>query len=251
MRFNSVLISSFLLVSVGLTDCRRTGRRSRPYSGVEWLTNVRSRNSSNWAGAELGIDNGAFYSVIGTFTIPEISSPSSSGVSAWVGIDGDGAGGTCGDRVLQAGVTIYGDPVNGHIEYDAWYEWFPANAVGFEISNFFSVGDVIGLVVGAPVNSTYGIAMIENRTKKQAAIANLSSTYALCGQTAEWIVEASLEDDEPFPNFSPVTFTDVRAYTIGGQTYGPQNATIINITNGSEYLTSASVSEDSVTIEHV
>ncbi|KAF8128932.1 hypothetical protein EV363DRAFT_386353 [Boletus edulis] len=111
MRFNSVLISSFLLVSVGLTDCLRTDRRSRPYSGVERLTNVRSRNTTNWAGAELGIDNGAFYSVIGTFTIPEISGPSSSLInnsvfSAWVGIDGDGASGTCGDRVLQAGVTI-------------------------------------------------------------------------------------------------------------------------------------------------
>ncbi|KAF8128749.1 peptidase G1 [Boletus edulis] len=250
MRFNSLLISSFLLVSVGLTDCRRTDPRSRSYSGVERLTNVRSRNSSNWAGAELGIDNGAFFSVIGTFTIPEISGPISSDVNVWVGIDGDGAGGTCGDRVLQAGVTIYGDPANGHFDSYAWFWWFPANAVQFEISNF-SVGDVIGLVVGAPVNSTYGLAMIENRTKKQAAIANLSSTYALCGQTAEWIVEASLEDDEPLANFSPVTFTDVRAYTHDGHTYGPQDATILNILNGSEVLTSVSVSEDSVKIEHV
>ncbi|KAF8452471.1 peptidase G1 [Boletus edulis BED1] len=243
MRFNSVLISSFLLVSVGpsLTVCRRTDRRSQPYSG-EFTT--------NFAGAELAIDHGAFYSVIGMFTIPEISSSSSnnSPVSAWVGINGDG---TCGDLSLRAGVTIYDSP-SGPV-YNAWYDWFSQPPINFT-SLTFSAGDVIGVAVGAPVNTTYGLVIIENSTKQQATSENISSTHAsgLCGQTAEWIVETF--PDNPIPNFSPIAFTDVRAYTLDGQTYGPQNATIINLVNvsdTSEVLTSVLVTGDSVTIKHV
>ncbi|KAG6380134.1 peptidase A4 family-domain-containing protein [Boletus reticuloceps] len=245
----SLAARSFLLVSVGLTDCRRTDRQSRPYSGVERLTNVRSENSTNWAGAILEKDNGTFFSVIGTFTIPEISGSSQPGLqataAAWIGLDGRG---TCSDALLQAGVSL--TATSSGPFYQAWYEWWP-DPSNYFTGLTFSPGDVIGLVVGAPVNNTYGLVLIANLNNGQVAIETLSSTHALCGQSAEWIVEGFLEDAGSFPNFSPVEFTKALAHTHGGQTYRPQDATISEIVFGNEVRTSVSVSGDSVTIKHV
>lgn len=64
-------------------------------------------------------------------------------------------------------------------------------------------------------SSTEGTAIIENITTGDEAYINLSSTYALGGQNAEWIVEDFEVNNAlvAFADFGSVTFTNCVATT--------------------------------------
>lgn len=80
---------------------------------------------------------------------------------------------------------------------------------------------------------------------------SLNSTSALCEQNAEWIVEDFMQGASlvPFANFSTVTFTNAEA--IGNGSYTPSGASIVNIQQNNQILTSVAIDGSSVTIAYV
>ena len=97
-----------------------------------------------------------------------------------------------------------------------------------------------------------GTAKIENLTTGKTVTKSITSSSALCEQDAEWIVEDYEESDGlvPFANFGTVTFTSASAGKSSGSS-GPSGATIIDIEQNGNVLTSVSTSSSSVTVKYV
>lgn len=194
--------------------------------------------STNWAGAILEQPPAGqqFATVVGQFTVPTVkkgSTPSSYwAASAWVGIDGD----TWQSAILQTGIDFWVD-ASGNVNYDAWYEWFPDYAYDFNLK--INAGDQILMIVQA-TSTTTGICVIRNLTTRQTVTKQLSSSSALGGQNAEWIIEDFISGSGPVPlaNWGTVTFTNAVALTSKGQPIGLQNATIIDMVDNDFNLVS-------------
>jgi hypothetical protein len=95
--------------------------------------------------------------------------------------------------------------------------------------------------------TTSGSATIENLTTGKTATQSLTSTSALGGVNAEWIVEDFEEGDSliAFADFGNVTFTNCIAAT-SESSEGVSTATIMDIENTSnEVLTDTNVISDS------
>jgi hypothetical protein len=208
-----------------------------PPNGIEGINSdiKKAKNidySSNWSGAVIKSPptGQTFNAVSATFTVPGpaipagVASNGSYAASAWVGIDGD----TYSNAILQTGID-FSITKEGDISFDAWYEWFPDYAFDFPLS--VSAGDVITLSVSAST-STSGTATVENLTTGLADTIDLTSTSALGGQNAEWIVEDFMVNGAlvPLANFGTVNFEDCVAST-GSQNLGPGDATVIEIEN--------------------
>lgn len=276
MKFSSAILGSALLATAAFAapltakrQARYEARRlARAESGVterhgnppfkpesheilNFNETAHEEYSSNWAGAVL-IGSG-YTAVTGQFTVPTPKVPSGSSssgtysASAWVGIDGD----TWGNAILQTGVDF--TITNGKVSYDAWYEWYPDYAYDFT-GIAISAGDVIKVTVTAASKSS-GTAVIENVTTGKTVSHTFSSgsTQGSLGEVnAEWIVEdfesgGSLVN---FANFGTVTFTGAQA-TDNGSKVGPSGATLIDIKQNGNVLTSSSVTSSSVKVSYV
>ncbi|KAL2155743.1 hypothetical protein VTH82DRAFT_485 [Thermothelomyces myriococcoides] len=236
-----IVVAAGLAAAVPQGVARRSAGRPQHHSG----TNVRNTSypeySANWAGA-VQIGTG-FTSVYGTITVPSVydSNPNAA-ASAWVGIDGD----TCQRAILQTGVSFYGDG-----SYDAWYEWIPDYAYSF--ANFgLSAGDQIRMSVEA-TSATTGVATLENLSTGQKVSHTFTNTPStLCETNAEWIVEDFQEGSSlvPFADFGTVTFTDAYAVGSSGEVT-PAGATIIDIQQGGEVLTSCATQGSDLTCTYI
>ena len=248
----SIILSSFVFANSILAAPRRQGglakrqelRASRIRNGVparilieatlvegDNVTNVQY--SSNWAGAVLTSPPGGqtFTAVSGQFTVPtaSVTSSSSSGTyaaSVWVGIDGD----TYANAILQAGIDV-SITKSGSESYEAWYEWFPNYAIDFT-SFSFKAGDSISVSITSS-SSTEGTVVLENLSRGESVTQSVSapsSSSALGGQNAEWIVEDFENNGSlvPFADFGTVLFTDCVAKTFT-ETLGTSGATIIEM----------------------
>ncbi|ROW09341.1 hypothetical protein VPNG_05818 [Cytospora leucostoma] len=269
MKFSSIAtlaLGAELALAARFTEKRRerhaqraAGRKSNPRlpatnsEGVAIENAVNSTTneeySSNWAGAVL-IGTG-YKSVTGTFTVPTPSTPSGGSsrteyaASAWVGIDGD----TADNSILQTGVDFYVE--GSEISFDAWYEWYPDYAYDFS-GITISAGDTITVTVTA-TSTTAGKAVVENVTTGKTVTHSFSGqTYALEELNAEWIVEDFESGDSlvSFADFGTVTFTNAKATTSSGSV-GPSGATLIDIEQDGEILTSSSVTDSTVTVEYI
>ncbi|KAJ7237724.1 peptidase A4 family-domain-containing protein [Mycena haematopus] len=267
MFFATSLLSYALLATTAFAAPRGTGLQGRisrrregrmsgprlPATGISSLVGntTHSEVSSNWAGASFESAAGTYKSVTGTFVVPTPKAPSGSSssgsyaASAWVGIDGD----TCGTAILQTGIDFNID--NGRVSFDAWYEYFPADATDFS-GIPISAGNTIKLTATA-ASTTSGTVTIENVSTGVTVSKSLKSSAKLCLENAEWIVEDFEEGDSlvPFANFGTVTFTGASATTQSGSTVGPSGAVIIDIEQNNKVLTSVSSSSSSVTVSYV
>lgn len=195
--------------------------------------------SSNWAGGV--ISTTGVTEVTGTATVPSVSSGDG---AAWVGIDGD----SCETAILQTGF----EWIDG--QYDAWYEWYPADSVSFSIA--INEGDSIKMTVKASGKSG-GSAIIDNLTTGKSVTKTFSGeSDSLCEYDAEWIVE-DFEECEgsscslvPFGDFGSLKFTEATA-TIGGSTVSAGTATVLDIQQSSSVLTDCSASGTTVTCKYV
>jgi len=250
MVFTSLLVS-VLLATAALAapstsvESRISRRKTRPLQRLASNGNKTSNveYSLNWAGAVWdSYPSGTFKAVTGTFTVPTPSSPDGS-ASAWVGIDGD----TCGTAILQTGIDFTYN--GGAVSYQAWYEWYPAFAHNFNLA--INAGDVIKLTV-TTTSTTSGSAVIENLTTGLQVSKQLSSSHALCEQNAEWIVEDYEQGGSlvPFCDFGSVAFTNAFATTSTGSQISPNGATIIDIEQNNQVLTSVSENSNGVTITY-
>jgi len=244
MFFALLLLVNILLLSpvlaapargLGVRVQRRAeGRQSDPLSPVTPNTfkapdtdsSEHIEYSSNWAGAILEYGAGSWKTVTGTFVVPTPKlNPGQTwaSASAWVGIDGD----TCQHAILQTGIdfTVYD---NGQTTFDAWYEWWPDYAHDF--SGFkVKAGDTVTVTVTA-YSKTSGIATIHNHSTGKTVSKSITSSYALCEQDAEWIVEDySIGGLVPLANWGKVEFKDASATTKSGKKHGPKDASIAAI----------------------
>ncbi|KAJ5194514.1 uncharacterized protein N7498_007952 [Penicillium cinerascens] len=267
MKFSTAILSSSLLatavLAAPLTDkrqarnmARSSNRQSHPpyIPGTNEILHLSKTSheqySSNWAGAVL-IGTG-YKAVSAEFTVPTPKRPSGGSkhkqycASAWVGIDGD----TCSSAILQTGVDFCIQ--DSTVSYDAWYEWYPDYAYDFSGISI-SAGDVIKLSVDASSDTT-GTATIENVSNGESVTHTFTGGVDgdLCEYNAEWIVEdfESGSSLVPFADFGTVTFSNAEA-TDGSSTVGPSGATLIDIEQNNEVLTSSSISGSSVTVEYV
>lgn len=266
--FATILGAALLIISVTASplasDClahreiRRSARgehrTSRPYgpgtSSVIHLNKTSQETySSNWAGAVL--IGAGYISVSGDVTVPVPQPPRDADpyttycASAWVGIDGD----TCNTAILQTGINVCIQ--GGNPSYSAWYEWYPDYAHDFPKIQI-SAGNVVKMTVDATTKSS-GTATVENLST------GVSETHTffqglggdLCEFNAEWIVEDFSVNSglAPFANFGTVVFSNAVA-SDGRHTYGPSNATIMDIYQD-QILTSSSVTRDSVTVSYI
>ena len=147
--------------------------------------------SSNWSGAVLESPPAGqkFTQVTGSFVVPTPRVPSGGrgtySASAWVGIDGD----TYQNALFQTGCDFTVSS-SGGTSFDCWHEWIPQYAIDF--AGFTpAAGDTITATVVA-TSSTQGTASLRNSRTGQTVsqvINAPSSSAALGGQNAEWIVE--------------------------------------------------------------
>lgn len=267
MKLNIIAVSYALLASAALAApygqsssletrvARRIGRSTKPLQRIEVFKDGSNETqvdySSNWSGAVLTSPPSGqkFEEVTATFVVPTPKVPSGSSssgsyaASAWVGIDGD----TYQNAILQTGVDF--TISNGRVSFDAWYEWFPDYAYDFSID--ISAGDTITATVTSTSN-TAGTAVIENVTTGQKVTKALTSSSALGGQNAEWIVE-DFEEGSSLVNLADwgtVTFTGASAKT-GRVSVTPAGADIIDIQQDGSVLTSVSVSGSTVTDKYI
>jgi hypothetical protein len=202
--------------------------------------------SSNWGGAVIKSPPAGqtFNAVSGAFRVPTPSIPAngmgtgeSFAAAVWVGIDGD----TYSNAILQTGIDL-NVAADGSVSFDAWYEWYPDYSYTFDLE--VNAGDEISMTVIAS-SSTEGTALIENITTGQQASIDLSSTYALGGQNAEWIVEDFEVNNElvSFADFGTVAFTNCVA-TTEQQRVGVDGATVIEIGDAGGQLTGVDIASN-------
>jgi len=258
MKFSVIALTNTLLFSTAFAGIaeRAERRASRvrktnpkiaatPTVNEDLATNNSNVDySSNWSGAVLTAPPAGttFNAVSAQFVVP---TPSGSGsASAWVGIDGD----TYSNAILQTGIDF--TISSGKVSYDAWYEWYPDYAYDFS-GIPIKAGDTIALSVKS-TSSKAGTAVIENLTTGKTVTKSLTSTYALGGQNAEWIVEDYEENGSlvALADFGTVTFTNAVAGYTGG-TEGPTGSDIIDLKQSSKVLTSVSTSANTVTVTYV
>lgn len=274
MKF-STLAGSILLSGVALAaplseenlarrEANRVARSARPHKqthpnhrvGVtKELTTTDSETfaevySSNWAGAVL-IGSG-YTSVTGSFVVPSVTVPAGGDSSqqycaaAWVGIDGD----TCGSAILQTGVNICIQ--NGQITNTAWYEWFPAAQEYWDSGISINTGDTVTATITAD-SLTGGTATVTNESNGQSVSYSFSGqTASLCETNAEWIME-DLSGGGGLLNFadfgSDFTFTGATAVS-NGATVDTTGATIMDISQNNQVLTSTTASGSTVVISY-
>ncbi|KAJ3988069.1 peptidase A4 family-domain-containing protein [Lentinula detonsa] len=265
MKLSTILSTSSIILS-GVTWAlpprgipnhvpRRSLRHSNPLSRIEEpqpetssaSSNTTIQFSGNWSGAVLAAPPAGeiFTSAVGTFTVPSMSPDGNDGAAAaWVGIDGD----TFATAILQAGVffSISGDTV----EYGAWYEWWPAFATDIDTEDFsVSAGDVITVNIEATTNSEGTVTLINESSGMIFAITLTSPTKLsfLGGQNAEWIIEDYTQNGGlvPLADWGTVTFVNASASTSANNKLGLGDATIFDIEQFDDIMTSVTISSDS------
>lgn len=123
------------------------------------------------------------------------------------------------------------------------------NTYSFSLS--ISAGDTIAVSV-ASTSTKAGTAVITNTSTGKSVSKSLTSTYALGGQNAEWIVEDFEENGSlvKLCNFGTVTFTSCVAKT-SSSSENAASASILDIKQSSVVLTSVTVSGSTVTVSYV
>ncbi|GAD96494.1 aspergillopepsin-2 precursor, putative [Paecilomyces variotii No. 5] len=211
---------------------------------------------SNWAGALLESSN--ITSVTGTFTVPNPEVPSGGNSStaycgcAWIGIDGYSVDCPNGG-LIQAGATWCIQ--DGSPSVNAWYEWYPAQAIT-TFDNFdVQAGDEIKVTVTATSSST-GYTVVENLTQgTQIRHTWDTESPALCEATAEWIVEDFTDTSNgsdylaPFADYNGVVFTDNSA-TAKGEKVDVSNARPVNMVQNGNTVSEATILVDQILVTY-
>jgi len=135
--------------------------------------------------------------------------------------------------------------------YDAWYEWYPDYAYDFS-GITINAGDTISVSLTTS-DSTDGYVVLSS-SNGQSVSQSISSSSALAGQNAEWIVEDFEEGGSQvsLADWGTVTFTDIAATGSGGTTEGAEGSDVLILEdNSGNILSSVSVSDSEVVVTYV
>jgi len=226
---------------------RNADRRSNRFIGSADVNGTAAVQSGNWAGA--AIATSGVTEVTGTFTVPRPSVPSGGSSrneycgAAWVGIDG-----YSNADLIQTGVLWCIE--DGEFLYEAWYEYLPASLI--EYSGITVTAGSVVTVTATKTGSNSGITTLSSGGKTVTHTFSGQSS-SLPGTSAEWIVEDFLSgsSEVPFANFGSVTFTGSSAVVNGATvTPGGDGAVNIYLQEGSQVLTSTTISGGTVTVDY-
>ena len=141
-------------------------------------------------------------SVSGSWTVPQVSvSQQDTFSAAWIGI-----GGQTDKTLIQTGTEQ--DSISGSIEYSAWYELLPNDAITITAMNV-SPGDKITASINL-VNSASNEWSIEIDDVTKGEKFKQNFFYASSRLSAEWIVERPTVNNtlSDLANFGSITFTN-------------------------------------------
>lgn len=134
--------------------------------------------ASNWSG--YAISGGTYNDITGTWTVPTVqASPGNSYSSSWIGIDGFN-----NSNLIQTGTEQ--DYVNGHAQYDAWWEILPAAETVIPSMAVYP-GDHMSAHIHNNGNGTWTITL-QDLTQNETF--STTQSYSGPGSSAEWIQEA-------------------------------------------------------------
>lgn len=156
-----------------------------------------TNTSLNWSGYVAS--QGQFTSVDGTWTVPAVTSVTSTMADAtWVGI-----GGVSSRDLIQAGTQALTDP-SGSISYQAWYELLPSDMVTIPLT--VNAGDSMIVSLAQTSSNVWQISFTNHTT---GATYTTSVNYASSVSSAEWIEEMPTANIGfvPLDNFGTVSFT--------------------------------------------
>jgi hypothetical protein len=178
---------------------------------------VRSQVSENWAGYV--VTGKKFSTVSASWTEPTVKASSSSSESysaVWVGL-----GGYKGSSSSLEQIGTAADYVDGHAEYYAWYELYPAGQQKLTIA--IHAGDRIAARVS--VTGRTVTVSLTDKTTGQSVVKTLHMSDPSTS-SAEWIVEAPATETFggsyqilALADFGNVTITNAKA-TADGHTGG-------------------------------
>ena len=174
-------------------------------------------NSYNWAGYVASAGSGQqFTSVLGSWTVPSVTSSKGSGntySSCWVGLDGSGS-----STVEQIGTEA--DVINGTPTYYAWYEYYPSQTEQM-LNMLVSPGNQMSASVTwdgyqtLPSGLSGYVYVLDLRDISTSA--EISQTLFLGSDaaraSAEWIAEAPTVNGQvaSLANFGTVAFSGASA----------------------------------------
>ena len=214
-------------------------------SQAQATINYSATTSTNWAGyvATAGT-NQTFTSVLGSWRVPTVTSPTSSTTNTysafWVGLDGYSDGTV--EQLGTSGIGLAG----GGAYYYAWYEMYPQFSI--PIGMPVAAGDWMNASVTYEGGAKFRLTM-QDTTNGALFSIDQTSTFDQ-GQfatsdlrtSAEWIAESpglgASGTISSLANFGTVTFTgaSATAYTAGAPT--TTTGTISNFTNSAIQLVS-------------
>ncbi|KAI3399466.1 hypothetical protein diail_6728 [Diaporthe ilicicola] len=205
----------------------------------------------NWAGAvltgkQVTAASGSFPVVTAAVPTTKEAGETEYTASAWVGLDGYYCTG-----LWQAGVDSVVES-SGATSFYAWYEWSPASLQVVDLGEI-AAGDIINVELTA-VNSTEASVVMENKTNGKNFTTTVTSSDALCGTAAEWILQdvTPLDSTKGLANFGSVTFSDIKATVGGASTSSLSGATTVDIEDtDNNILTSSTVSGSTVVVNYV
>lgn len=142
------------------------------------LTTNYGWSASNWSG--YAISGGTYNQISGQWVVPAVkSSRGSTYSSSWVGIDGFN-----NSDLIQTGTEQ--DYVNGHAQYDAWWEILPAAET--VIPNMVvKPGDTMSANIQNEGNGQWKITLTDVTENESFST---TQAYSGPGTSAEWIQEA-------------------------------------------------------------
>jgi Peptidase A4 family len=161
--------------------------------------------SNNWSG--YAATGGAFTSVTGTWTVPQVSSDGGYGAAAtWVGI-----GGMRSRDLIQAGTedTASG---SGRTTYQAWIETLPQASRRVRLA--VSPGDSVTVAIAEQSQGMWKVSFKNNTTGQTY---DETVQYNSSHSSAEWVEEAPSagRGQLPLDNFGTVTFSGASAVKDG------------------------------------
>lgn len=176
--------------------------------------------SSNWSG--YAATGGAYTSVTGTWTVPNVTATTSGADATWVGI-----GGVDSNDLIQAGTqaTVSG----GAVEYDAWIEMLPRSSR--PVSLGVHPGDSVTVAITQQTGDQWSITIRNNTTGDRYAT---TVTYRSTNSSAEWVQEAPSigRGTVALDQFGAIAFTGATAVrdgrTLDLRDLGAQAITMIN-----------------------
>ena len=148
--------------------------------------------------------------VTASLRLPTVSADRNAGAAFWAGFG-------AGPGIEQTGLTA--NMTGGHLRWTAWYELYPAPAVGFGPAAYS--GDYVTMTVSHNATGWFKLTVHDATRNWTASVVRHASTVTV--NTAEVIAEAY---GPPLARFSPVTFSNVpasygRAYTMPGAHVSP------------------------------